>query len=338
MPADYSRIHRLLKILTLIQGQAGWTATRLSVECGVTERTIFRDLKMLEGAGIPFFHDPDSAGYRVRGDFFLPPTDLSLDEALALIALGEHVGNQEQVPLTRPAGRAIQKIRGQLPGKLRRELERLEPHVAVHLARSGPHEGIADVYEAVREAIRTRRRLRCRYESVRAMQGQDDNGGANDWFEFFPYTLLFSQRAWYAVGHHGGRDAVRKLKLNRFAALEATDRPYAIPDDFDLGDHLGLAWRMIRGEPRCEVELTFEACFAETLADTYWHPTQVIDWHDDGSITFRCTVDGLDEIVWWVLSMGPHCRVIQPPGLVERVADLARRTAEQYSEQKPSAG
>lgn len=38
---------------------------------------------------------------------------------------------------------------------------------------------------------------------------------------------------------------------------------------------------------------------------------------------FRCKVDGLDEIVWWILSMGPHCVVNKPPELADRVGELA---------------
>src|SRR5687768_3817454 len=107
MAADYSRIHRLLKILTLIQGTKGWTPARLAAECGVTQRTIFRDLEMLEGAGIPYFFDPETKGYSVRGDFFMPPVQMTLEESLALSALAEHVGGGEQVPFLKAAARAI---------------------------------------------------------------------------------------------------------------------------------------------------------------------------------------------------------------------------------------
>jgi predicted DNA-binding transcriptional regulator YafY len=55
-----------------------------------------------------------------------------------------------------------------------------------------------------------------------------------------------------------------------------------------------------------------------------------VDWHDDGSITFRCKVDGLDEIVWWVLSMGPHCTVVHPKELADRVCQLAEQTLQRY--------
>lgn len=36
MPADYGRIHRLLKIITLIQGKNDWTPKRLALELGIT--------------------------------------------------------------------------------------------------------------------------------------------------------------------------------------------------------------------------------------------------------------------------------------------------------------
>jgi predicted DNA-binding transcriptional regulator YafY len=78
------------------------------------------------------------------------------------------------------------------------------------------------------------------------------------------------------------------------------------------------------------IELLFDATVAETVADTHWHDTQQIQWLDDGSIHASFQVDGLEEIVWWILSYGPHCRVIQPAELVTRVRDLQISAAGQY--------
>jgi predicted DNA-binding transcriptional regulator YafY len=343
MSADYSRIHRLLRILTLIQSEPGWTARRLAEVCGTSERTIYRDMRMLDAAGIPYYHDVERPGYRVRRDFFMPPVQLTLDESLALIALAEHIGGREQVPLTRAAARAVSKVRGLLPPAMREQLEKIEKHVAIQLARSGPCDGIRDVYQAVQTAITRRRALQCEYEaasrdgqSVQNGQNGQDGREADAPFRFRPYTLFFSKRAWYAVGMHDGRGEVRCLKLSRFTRIEPTREPYDIPESFRLDDHLGLAWRMIRGEKRYGVELWFDPEFAETIADTQWHATQQITWQDDGSIIFRCEVDGLDEIVWWVLSMGPHCRVHKPTELARRVADLAIGVVEHYGDSRES--
>ena len=108
-----------------------------------------------------------------------------------------------------------------------------------------------------------------------------------------------------------------------------------IPKSFSLEKHLGNAWRMIRGDKSHEVELWFDPHFADTVSDTHWHRTQEIDWNEDGSITFTCKVDGLDEIVWWVLSMGPHCVVKKPKELAEHVKQLGLAIAENYTKKSP---
>jgi len=325
MARTYTRVHRLLKLLSLIQSRRDLTAAKLADLCGATPRTIYRDLKMLEGAGIPYWFDSETGGYRVRGDFFMPPVELTLEESLAAICLAEQVGAREQVPFLDAAARAVAKIRSQLPAAIRDRLEEVSPHYEIRLAAAASPEGIADVYQLVRKAIATRRALQCAYETPRRRRS-----GPAKRFLFMPYCLYFSQRAWYAVGRHGGRAAPRCLKLNRFVEIHPTDIPYAIPEDFSMSAYLGKAWRMIRGDRVYRIELHFDADFAETIADTHWHDTQDIEWHDDDSITFRCEVAGLDEIVWWILSMGPHCTVRHPKELARRVGELARETAAIY--------
>ena len=229
MAADYSRIHRLLKILTLIQGSKGWSAKTLAAECGTTERTIYRDMRIIEAAGIPYFYDDEAKCYGIRRDFFMPPVQLTLDESLALAALAEHIGGQEQVPYTKAASRAISKIRGLLPPPIRHELDQIEQHVAIKLSAAMPPESSADVYETVRSALAHKTALRCEYESLNS--GPTKNGPA---FILKPYTLFFSQRAWYVVGHHSTHDDVRCLKLNRFSRIETTEQTYSIPKSFSL--------------------------------------------------------------------------------------------------------
>lgn len=324
----YERVHRLLKILTLIQADRGWTAARLAETCGTSVRTIYRDMKMLEGAGIPYFYDEQTGGYRIRRDFFMPPVELTLDESLALLALAQQIGGREQVPFTKPAAKAMAKVKGVLPAAIRQELEPISEHIAIRLAAAASEDGVADVYEQVRDAVSRRRVLKCTYDPTTSPRR---SLAKREKFEFRPYTLLFSQRAWYAVGHHSGRRAIRKLKLNRFTHLELTGKPYAIPDDFSIERELGDAWRMIGGDKTYQVRLWFDPEFAETIADTHWHRTQHITWHDDGSIHFECRVDGLDEIVWWVLSMGPYCRVEKPRALAGRVRRLSSKVADLYA-------
>jgi len=324
------RIQRLMRIVTLVQAESGWTAERLAEETGVAVRTLFRDIRDLRAAGVPIdlddeAIDPGQRGYRMTRGFLMPPVQLSLDESLALITLAQRIAESEQIPLTRAASTAVTKIRSQLPPKVGDMLRELDDHIAVRLAQTGPHDGIEDVSQRIREAITERRALLCRYEGV-----HDKDEKHTSEFVFKPYTLLFCKRAWYAIGLHEGHGEIRTLKLVRFTSVKPTDKPYGIPDDFSLASHLGDAWTLVRGRPSHDVEIHFDPAFAENIADTQWHHTQEIEWQEDDSLIFRCRVDGLDEIVWWVMSMGPNCRVLKPKVLANRVAELAADVVGRY--------
>lgn len=325
MGQDLSRVERLLRIVHLIHSKSGLGAADIARELGCSERNVYRDIRSLNEIGIPCFHDPETGGYRVRNGFFMPPVDLTFEEALTLCVLLEHVPHEDQIPFFDTAQRAIEKIRSQLPEVTKEGLETLDEHIEIHLARGSTGDGFRDVYEDVRQAIATRRILRCRYDAAASSRGD-----ADAIFELRPYCLVWHQRGWYVVGHHSGRDEIRNLKLNRFDYVELTDRPYLIPEDFSLRDYLGNAWRMIRGPIRHQVAVRFEADFADTVTETRWHPTQREEHHDDGRVTLRFQVDGLSEILYWVLGYGPGATVLEPKELAEKVRNLARATAARY--------
>jgi len=169
----------------LIQGQKDWTPKRLALECGTTERSIFRDFKMLQGAGVPYFFDREKGGYAVQRDFFMPAVSLTLEESLALVTLAEQVGGQEQVPFTKAASKGIAKIRCNLPPVVQRELQKIDDLVAIKLSPVNPPEGMADVYETVRAALAGRRVLNCRYDSMGANQKRQprESGGGHLLFQ-----------------------------------------------------------------------------------------------------------------------------------------------------------
>jgi predicted DNA-binding transcriptional regulator YafY len=327
MAARYGRIHRLLEVLTLIKSGMATTPADLAKACRVAERTIYRDLKELEGAGFSIPFNNATGRYEVCPDRFLPPVQLTPDEALAIAVLCGEIARHEQIPFTGAAWAGLSKLLAAMPAPLRDEVSATADAVCIHTARSVPADGFAPLYELIRAGLATRRSLVCCYDSLNAGSDSEEE------FDFDPYALFFSVRAWYVVGMHHGRGAVRTLKLNRFTQIQATHRAYSIPEDFTIDTHLGNAWRMMRGDRDHRVALRFDAGFAETISDTVWHPTQEIENLPCGSVIFRCVVSGLDEIVWWVLSMGPHCEVLEPTELRERVREKVSAMAGMYQQQ-----
>ncbi len=317
---DRSKIHRLLRMITLIQGQDGWNAPRLADEFGVDVRTIYRDIKDLEASGLPCEHDREHNGYRAKEGVFLQPVQLSVQEALSLAVLCDEVAAEESIPYLGAACQAIEKLRNLLPTATRGEIDLMMNGVRIKTAVGSEAGQARDVYEMMVGAIRDSQAVLCEYESL-------SNSRA---FTFHPYALFFGVRAWYVIGFHVMHNDMRTLRLNRFNSVKRSEERFERPVDFSVDDYLGNAWRMMRGESDHEVEIVFDPEFAQTIADTMWHKTQELEELPDGSVIFRCRVSGLDEIVWWILSMGPHCEVKEPAELAERVATLAQETAKLY--------
>ncbi|HZZ42844.1 MAG TPA: WYL domain-containing protein [Tepidisphaeraceae bacterium] len=333
MAKIYTRVHRLLRLVNAIQSKRGMKVADLARLCEMHERSIYRDIDTLNASGVPCTFDPESEGYRLAAGFFMPPIEVTFEEAMAVVALLEEVGDGTQIPFLGMASRVGEKLRAQLSPAVLEAIEPVDDCVKIDLARGQADDSCRDVYDDVRDAISSRRILRCTYEPAK---GRSIGDTANtEEFDLRPYALWYCQRAWYVVGHHSGRGEVRRLKLNRFAAIRKTDRPFAIPDDFDLRGDLGNAWRMIRGDKRYEVAVRFDAAFSDTASETRWHPTQVEEYDaETGAVTLRFSVDGLDEIVWWVLGYGPGAVVLEPVELIERVKELARATVKRYAGKK----
>jgi predicted DNA-binding transcriptional regulator YafY len=315
-----TRVARLLRLITVLRARTARTSKQLARELEVSERTVYRDLNALELARVPYHFDREIGGYRLGEDFFLPPVQLTVGEAMALSVLASQLAGRKQIPFLEDAWRAVTKIRSQLPASIREELAGSDGNVRVEGMRVSPQRGCEPHFETLRRAITSRRKVRCEYDGVKRRRTT---------FLFRPYALFFCQRAWYAIGHSEAADAERSLKLNRLSKVQSTERPFAIPDGWTLEKSLGKAWRMMRGGRLFQVKIEFDREFGRNVADTLWHPTQRITWAR-GVCLFECEVDGLDEILWWILGYGHHARVLAPAELVTRVAHIATLIREQY--------
>jgi predicted DNA-binding transcriptional regulator YafY len=320
---NLSRIHRLLKLIGLLQAGRGWNVDSLSGACDVSRRTIFRDLDTLRQAGVPLMFDDQQQRYRIPGTYFLPPTNFTPEEALALIVLCHELGNGSGLPFFGPARTAAVKLESTLPSRLRERLRSVADAVQISPPQRNPLEGKQSIYEQLLEAIGHRRSVRIRYDSL------------TEWKEICtrvnPYRLLFSRRSWYVIGRSSLHRGTRTFNVGRIRELVPLGDSYRIPRGFSIDRYLGNAWHLIP-EPGSDsqVVIRFSKMVAQNVAEVAWHKTQQLTVHDDGTLDFRVTVSGLNEISWWVLGYGDQAEVLEPPQFRRLVAERAARMARSY--------
>lgn len=324
---NLSRIVRLLKLIGLLQGGRGYNTEALAQACGVSRRTIFRDLDALRQAGVPLVYDEAIQHYHVPGTYFLPPTNFTPEEALALLVLCNDLGDRSQLPFFDPARSAALKLASSLPQRLRDRLRLASDAVKIRREPINPLAGQQPVYEQLLEAISLRRCVRIRYHSL----AEEKLIGTR----LHPYRLLFSRRSWYVIGRSTLYRDTRTFNVGRIRELEVLDDPYEIPRGFSIDRYLGNAWHLIP-EPGAdrEVVVRFSKRVAQNVAEVAWHKTQRLEFNEDGTLDFKVTVSGLGEISWWILGYGDQAEVIQPAELRQMLTRHAARLLARYVPQE----
>ncbi len=311
-----SRVSRVVQILTTLQARRGYRADDLSRMFGTSRRTIFRDLKELANIGVPYRYDAKTRGYSIDPEFFLPPINLSVREALSILMLVHKVRNQVQLPFKRSALLAALKIESGLPVKMRRYCNAVLRGISARAGAQAPTNALDRVFSALQKALTEKRKVHIRYNSLFEARPIE--------LQLCPYHLLYNQRAWYVLGLSSKHGTVRTFKLNRIGQLEVLKQRFCDGDEFDVYEYLGRAWSMIPEGRIYNVKLRFSPKVANNVSEVQWHSTQKATRNEDGSATLDFRVDGLGEIMWWVLGYGDQVRVLAPRALRQRVVEAAR--------------
>lgn len=314
-----SRISRVMQILTTFQAGKSYAVRDLSKMFGTSRRTIFRDLKELQAIGVPFHYDAKTSGYTIEPEFFLPPVDLSLQEALGLLLLAHKTRDQIQTPFKNSVLWAALKIENNLPAKIRQYCNTALQNISTRPCAQAPvthSAGLDKTFAQLQQAIVKKRKVNIRYHSL-------FEGTIID-VELSPYHLLYNKRAWYVLGRSSLHKSVRTFKLNRIRELTTTQRCFVDGEKFDVYDYLGRAWSMIPEGRIYNIKLLFLPKVANNVAEVQWHSTQKVVRNSDGSATVEFRVDGLGEITWWILGYGDQVQVLAPKTLRKKVLEVAK--------------
>ncbi len=311
-----SRISRVMKILTTLQAGKSYAVSDLSKMLGTSRRTVFRDLKELQTIGVPYRYDAKTGGYTIDPEFFLPPIDLNLQEALSLLMLSFKASGQIQLPFKKSALLAALKIENNLPVKIRQYCNSALQNISAMSEAQAPMNFLDKTFAELQKAIVNRRRANVRYDSL-------FDGSIID-VELCPYHLLYNQRAWYVLGFSSLHQNVRTFKLNRIKELQVTEKRFQGGENFNLADYFGRAWSMIPEGRLYNIKLRFLPKVANNVTEVQWHSTQKVTRHSDGSAIVEFCVDGLGEITWWILGYGDQIQVLAPKALRKRVLEAAR--------------
>ena len=218
------RADRLFQLAQLLRVRRQATGQDLADELGVSLRTVYRDIRDLEGSGVPIRGEA-GVGYRLDRGFELPPLTFSQAELEGLVLGARMVSTWADPELASAVKGAMTKIEAALPDALRR--------VVLDTALFAPSfprsEDMSRDVDRMRHAISDRRLIHFAYTRA---DGDETERSVR------PLGLYFWGRKWTLAAWCELRSDYRSFRPDRMHGVRTLDQRFDPDDGIDLAGFL----------------------------------------------------------------------------------------------------
>jgi predicted DNA-binding transcriptional regulator YafY len=305
----------------------GVTIDDLASLCGVTTRTIRRDLQALEEAGFPLYdnrsHDDGRTRWAINGQAFKGlAAGLTLSELCALYFSRTVLESLAGTPFRDDVERAFEKLSSALTPHMRGFLDQLPRVLSTKGDAAAPDDPRRQqIVSRALEATIQMRQARITYHSRSSDRTKE--------YLVHPYRLAYAHGALYLLAFVAEYDEVRTFAVERIQELSLLDERFTpveeLPDSafpHSLGVHSG---------PPEPVELEFQPAVAGYVRGRQWHASQQVTDTAGGGVRMTLEVCLDQALRSWILSFGPLARVVAPEALAREIADQFEAARARYA-------
>lgn len=215
--ADTKRFNRLTAILVQLQSKRIVKASDIAERFQVSLRTVYRDIKALEQAGIPLYGEP-SKGYSIMEGYRIPPVMFTEEEALSLITAEKIMDRFTDNTSAQQYKAAMYKIRAVLRYKEKERIEAIEDSIQVLSIHDTPHTGNELHLQHLLKSIADKQVIEIGYTKV------DSTTYSNRLLE--PIGIYYLGNHWYLVAYCKLRHDYRTFRTDRISYLNITSEGY----------------------------------------------------------------------------------------------------------------
>lgn len=294
---------RLFHILYYLLNKERATAPELAEKFEVSQRTIYRDIEALSGAGIPVYAEPGrNGGISLLQDFVLDRALLSRQEKQETLAALQSISATGSALAMDTLAKLSALFHIEDAGWLE-----------VDFSRWGKKSADSAKFEQLKTAVIQHREINIVYEntnsqtSVRTVQ---------------PLKLSYRSKEWYLKAFCLEKQDFRMFKLNRVLHLDVLDQtfvpklyPEAEPD---------------YGQTCPKIALLFSKEIAYRIYDEFDETQIARQDNGDFLVSARLPVD--QWLIGYLLSFGAQVEVKEPAYLREILAAQAREIFQKHSE------
>jgi len=209
-----SQLPRLISILTMLKSKRLITGNEMADKFEVSLRTIYRDIRKLEEAGVPIITE-EGRGYSIMDGYTISPVQFQQEEVNALITAEKLIAKTKNKSLISDFGNALTKIKSTFQSTLQTKSELLDAKMLVFSTSKNTAQN--NSLSSLQLAITNFYMVRLEYQKV---------GGEISHREVEPAAIFSFDELWYMIAWCHLRDDYRSFRLDRILDYKVLNRKF----------------------------------------------------------------------------------------------------------------
>lgn len=226
---DIKRLSRLTSILLQLQTKRLITSTELSDKFSVSKRTIYRDIRALEEAGVPILTD-EGKGYMLMDGYKIPPVMFTESEANALITAEQLIFQNKDASFVRDYSAAVTKIKAVLRSKTKSKANLLSSRIL---------SGLNTEKDRTSNNLSTLQLALTNFNLVKINYFSPDNNQSTERI-IEPFAIYTTQGNWLLIALCRLRNDYRAFRLDRIENLSVQNLTFE-PHKITFEEYIELA-------------------------------------------------------------------------------------------------
>lgn len=315
-----NRIDRLSAILIQLQSKKLIKAQEIAERFDISLRTVYRDIRALEEAGVPIAAEAGK-GYSLMEGYRLPPIMFNPDEATSLLMGGKLIEKFSDESLKENFDNALLKIKAVLRYGDKERLDNLDQQIEIiQFPESIPHKLSNHFLTQVQRAIAEKRVLSLEYfanysEEITHRKAE-------------PIGIYYREGNWHLVAYCRLRQDYRDFRLDRVRRLHIEPETFDLRDDIPLKEHVQRFLQAFRQE---EIIIHLRKEILPFIINVrHYYGFLEEKEVDEAKVEMSFLASDIDSFARWMLMFGSGAEVIYPEILRKRIEQLVQDLAKHY--------
>jgi predicted DNA-binding transcriptional regulator YafY len=310
-----NRIDRVSAILIQLQSRRVVKAMDIAERFNISLRTVYRDIKTLEEAGIPIIGEA-GVGYSIMDGYRLPPVMFTREEATAFLTAEKFVEKLTDVSTMAHHKSAMYKIRAILKTSEKNLLEDIDSKIEVVKNHSQLRVDNKDHIQTLLNSIAQKKVITIDYFANHSQEHTKR--------DIEPIGIFYKDSYWHLIAFCRMRNDYRDFRIDRINRVVITDKI------FD-NKHPTLKAYIAQTAKEQELEMVvirIDRSIYTHLEYQKYYSGFVSEKTVGSQIEMMFLTISLEGFARWFMMYGDQAEIISPDSLRERVNNLAAAIAQ----------